>query len=92
MSEIREGIVNTIKKLIGQSSASLAVIYTIGHIMIAMTCNRMITGATLQLAATDAIIEPMINGVWFYILHKLYRHINANKDKAKPVHYKQATI
>ena len=46
----------------------LAIIYTIGHILIAMTCNRLLTGAPLNLAAIDALIEPMINGVWFYLL------------------------
>ena len=46
----------------------LAVIYTIGHILIAMTCNRIITGATLDMAAADAFIEPIINGFWFYFL------------------------
>ena len=43
----------------------LAIIYTIGHILIAMTCNRLLTGAPLNLAAIDALIEPMVNGVWF---------------------------
>jgi len=57
----------------------LAVIYTIGHIIIAMICNNLITGAPLQLAAIDAIIEPMINGVWFYILHKGWKVYNEDK-------------
>ena len=38
-----------------------------------MTCNTIITGAELQGAALDALIEPIINGVWFYILHDLYK-------------------
>ena len=46
----------------------LAVIYTIGHILIAMTCNRITTGASLDMAAADAFIEPIINGFWFYFL------------------------
>ena len=51
----------------------LAVIYTIGHILIAMTCNRIITGATLDMAAADAFIEPIINGFWFYFLHQFFK-------------------
>lgn len=51
----------------------LAAIYTVGHIIIAMICNNLITGARFDLAAADAIIEPLINGVWFYLLHRLYR-------------------
>ena len=50
----------------------LAVIYTIGHIFIAMTCNRLLTGAPLNLAAADALIEPIINGFWFYLLFEVF--------------------
>ena len=75
MSEFRQGIFNLLKRLIGGSSATLAVVYTIGHIVIAMICNNLITGASFELAAVDAIVEPMINGVWFYILHKGYKKI-----------------
>jgi hypothetical protein len=46
----------------------LAVIYTIGHILIAMTCNRIITGATLDMAAADAFVEPIIMGFGFIFL------------------------
>jgi len=76
MIELKVGIYNLLKRLIGGSSLMLAVIYTIGHIIIAMICNNLITGAPLQLAAIDAIIEPMINGVWFYILHKGWKVYN----------------
>ena len=50
----------------------LAFFYTIGHILIAMTCNRMLTGAPLNLAAIDAFVEPIINGFWFYLLFELF--------------------
>ena len=72
MTEFRVGIFTLIKRLVGHSSLSRAIIYTIGHIIIAMTCNRLITGAELELAAVDAVIEPIINGGWFYLLDKLY--------------------
>ena len=72
MTEFQTGVFNTVKHIVGYSSATLAVIYTIGHIFIAMACTYLITGATLELAATNAIVEPCINGVWFYILHKIY--------------------
>ena len=63
-----------INKQMMNSSLFLTVIYTSGHIVIAMTCNTLITGANLNLAALDALIEPCINGVWFYVLHKLYKN------------------
>ena len=58
----------------------LAVIYTIGHILIAMTCNRLLTGAPLNLAAIDAIVEPIINGFWFYLLFEVF---NLYKEKVQ---------
>jgi len=56
----------------------LAIIYTIGHILIAMTCNRLLTGAPLNLAAIDAIVEPVVNGFWFYLLFEVF---NIYKEK-----------
>ena len=72
MTEFQTGIYNTLRNVVGYSSATLAAIYTIGHIIIAMICTYLITGATLELAATNAIVEPCVNGVWFYILHRAY--------------------
>ena len=57
----------------------LAIIYTIGHILIAMICNRIITGASLDMAAADAFVEPIINGFWFYFLLVYLKKILVNK-------------
>ena len=56
-------------------SFGLAVIYTIGHICIAILCAAFIFDASLNLAAVDAFIEPVINGFWFYALHKVCAEI-----------------
>ena len=58
---------------------ALAIIYTIGHIFVAMTCNRIITGASLDMAAVDAFIEPIINGFWFYFLLVYLKNILVNQ-------------
>lgn len=79
MTEFRNGIYNTLQKLIG-TSIGRAIIYTIGHIVIAMTCNNLITGAEWSLAAADAIIEPLINGVWYFLLDKLWASKLINKN------------
>ena len=71
MTELTRGILNIIRKIIGESSVLLAIIYTIGHIFIATICNWLITGAAMELAAVDAIVAPIINGVWVYALHKV---------------------
>jgi uncharacterized membrane protein len=72
MKEFKEGIFQTLKELLIQSSVARAVVYTLGHIIIAMTCNNLITGAPWELAAVDAVIEPMINGVWYYVLDRFW--------------------
>jgi len=72
MTEFRKGIFQTIKQQLVGTSIGRAVIYTIGHIVIAMTCNNLITGAPWNLAAIDALVEPMINGVWYYFLDKVW--------------------
>jgi uncharacterized membrane protein len=37
-----------------------------------MTCNTLITGASWELAAVDALVEPLINGVWYFVLDKFW--------------------
>ena len=80
MTEFRSGIYKTIKDQIVGASVGRAVIYTLGHIVIAMTCNNLITGAPLQLAVLDALIEPMINGVWYYVLDRVWTSKIATKS------------
>ena len=59
-----------------KSSLILALIYTTGHVIIAMTVVSVMTGASLWEAGAVALVEPAINGCWFYILHKIFRRIN----------------
>ncbi len=63
------------QRILEHDSLLLAGIYTVGHIFIAMACTLLITGTTLDLAAMDALIEPVINGFWFYFLHKVWKKI-----------------
>ena len=69
MTEVTNGIFKIIRSLLGDS-VLLAVIYTVGHILVAITTVRLITGASWFDAGLTALIEPIINGVWFYVLHK----------------------
>jgi uncharacterized membrane protein len=68
MTEFTKGIGSIFKN----NSLALALIYTMGHIVIAMMVVSTMTGASLFEAGAVALIEPAINGVWFYILHKLW--------------------
>ena len=60
------------------SSLALAIVYTLGHILIAMNVVYWLTGASLFQAGLVALIEPTINGLWFFILHKTWMSINGN--------------
>ena len=73
MTECTHGIQGKVKKLVTGSSVTLAVVYTLGHIVIAMTVVSLMTGASLWEAGAVALIEPSINGVWFYVLHSVWK-------------------
>ena len=75
MTEFTHGIQGAIKKLVTGSSFGLAITYTLGHIVIAMTVVSLMTGASLWEAGAVALIEPSINGVWFYLLHKIFKKV-----------------
>ncbi|MBJ33263.1 MAG: hypothetical protein CMC89_00890 [Flavobacteriaceae bacterium] len=74
MTEITKGIVNAVKDRMDESLL-LAIIFFIGHIIIAMTVVSIITGASIWEAGIVAIVEPAVNSVWFYVLHKLWKKI-----------------
>ena len=73
MAEFNEGLPGAVKRLMTSSSISLALIYTAGHIVIAMTVVSVMTGASLWESGAVALIEPSINGVWFYVLHSAWK-------------------
>ena len=71
-------IINTIATKMSDSLI-LTIIYTLGHFIIAILCVTLITGTSLELATLDALIEPIINAVWFYILHRIYSNYKSRK-------------
>ncbi len=76
-TEFQIGIFELLKRLLKGNSIVLAVIYTLGHVVIAMTVVSMMTGASLWEAGAVALVEPSINGVWFYVLHSLWKKFNS---------------
>jgi len=76
MTEFTQGAFNFLKNVIKGSSVTLAIIYTIGHIIIAMGVVTLMTNASLWEAGSVALIEPAINGIWFYILHSIWKKYN----------------
>ena len=75
MTEITKGIVNAFKHKMDESII-LAIIFFIGHVLIAMVVVSAITGASIWEAGAVALIEPAVNSVWFYVLHKCWRSFN----------------
>ena len=55
------------------------VVYTIGHFAIAITVLILIADVSFMIALTDAIVEPIANSVWYFILDKWW----ASKVKSK---------
>ena len=72
MTEFTKSIVGIFKS----NSLALALIYTLGHIFIAMAVVSTMTGASIWEAGAVALIEPAINGVWFYVLHTIWTKLN----------------
>lgn len=75
MTEFSKGIVNVVTDRMDESIA-LAIIFFIGHIVIAMTVVSMITSASIWESGAVALIEPAVNSVWFYVLHKVWKVLN----------------
>ena len=68
MTEFSSGIF----KVIASTSAGRALVYTVGHVIIAMTVVSVLTGASLWEAGLVALVEPTINGFWYYTLDKIW--------------------
>jgi len=76
--EFTKGIWNVLTRKV-EDSILLAIVFFIGHVLIAMAVVSIITGASLFEAGLVALIEPAINSVWFYILHKIWKRIGESK-------------
>ena len=63
-----------------KTSLGRALIYTCGHIVIAMSVVSILTGASLFEAGLVALIEPTINGAWYYLLDKLWTRKNIQEE------------
>ena len=54
------------------------IIYTIGHFCIAAGVIMAVADVTIYEAMTDAIVEPLLNSIWYFILDKWW----ASKPRA----------
>ena len=76
MLELTIGMWNAFKRIAGTSSVLMAIIFFIGHVLIAMAVVKTMTGASIYEAGAVALIEPAINSVWFYVLHKIWSKLS----------------
>ena len=53
------------------------IVYTIGHFAIAITVLMLIADVHFMIALTDAIVEPIANSIWYFVLDKWW----ASKSK-----------
>ena len=72
MTEVTQGMF----KIIASTSLGRALVYTAGHVIIAMNVVYWLTGASLFEAGLVALVEPCINGCWYYLLDRICTSIN----------------
>ena len=72
MTEFTTGIFKTL----AGTSIGRALIYTVGHVLIAMNVVYWLTGASLFEAGLVALVEPCINGCWYYLLDRICSNLN----------------
>ena len=74
MTELTSGIFNSAKGIYNNNKVSIlrTIIYTIGHFAIAITVLMLVADVSFIIALTDAIVEPLANAVWYFLLDKFW--------------------
>ena len=74
MTELTKGIFQVSKSFYENNKGSLlrTLIYTIGHFIIAITVLMLLVDVSFIIALTDAIVEPIANSIWYFILDKFW--------------------
>ena len=81
MTEFTAGIFNSTKKIYQNNKGSIlrTIVYTIGHFLIAIIVLKSVADVSIQEAMTDAVVEPLANAVWYFLLDKFW----ASKIKSR---------
>ncbi|MBD1163918.1 DUF2061 domain-containing protein [Pelagibacterales bacterium SAG-MED10] len=77
--EVTSGIFKAAGNIYSNNKGSIlrTFIYTLGHFAIAITVLMLVADVPFSIALTDAIVEPIANSVWYFILDKWW----ASKSK-----------
>ena len=72
MTELTKGIFEVSKNVYKNNKGSIlrTIVYTIGHFAIAITVLMLVADVSFMIALTDAIVEPIANSVWYFVLDK----------------------
>ena len=83
MTELTSGIFNASKKVYASNKGSIlrTIVYTIGHFAIAITVLMLVADVAFYIALTDAIVEPLANSVWYFLLDKFWASKLSKKSK-----------
>ena len=79
MVDVTKGIFEASKEIYSNNRGSIlrTIVYTVGHFAIAITVLMLVADVSFMIALTDAIVEPIANSVWYFILDKWW----ASKSK-----------
>ena len=79
MVEVTRGIFEASKEIYSNNKGSIlrTIVYTVGHFGIAITVLMLVADVSFMIALTDAIVEPIANSVWYFVLDKWW----ASKSK-----------
>ena len=74
MAEFNRGIFNATRDIYNHNRGSIlrTIVYTIGHFIIAITVLMLVADVPFYIAWTDAIVEPLANSVWYFLLDKFW--------------------
>ena len=77
--ELTNGILKASQKIYINNKGSIlrTIVYTIGHFIIAISVLMLVADVSFVIALTDAIVEPIANSIWYFILDKWW----ASKSK-----------
>jgi uncharacterized membrane protein len=78
--ELTSGIFKAAGQIYSNNKGSLlrTFIYTIGHFVIAITVLMLVADVSFMIALTDAIVEPIANSIWYFILDKWWTSKSKN--------------
>ena len=81
MTEFTSGIFQAANNVYKNNRGSIlrTIVFTIGHFAIAIIVLMSVADVSFAIALTDAIVEPLANSVWYFLLDKFW----ASKTKKK---------